>query len=345
MIAPSAPEFQVFNRIQPCPPPAASLSRPAAERLAPARPSAGRLAAAGRAGPGRGENSRRQRRGSRAGGRRARARRCSVNAAAPMNPASVMKLVTTYAALELLGPAYRWKTEAYAAGALQDGVLDGDLVLKGSGDPKLDLEAFWRLVRALRGKGLREIRGDLVVDRSHFERARGRRGPLRRRSVPPLQRAARCAAGELQVAALRLRRRTRARGGADLRRAAAAGAGGGQRAASSRDGACPDGSAFREMLKPTFEPARQRAIFSGQYPGQLRREGPERRAARAQRPGRGRDAPVLERERRRLERQCARRNRCRPARGCCTRSNRRRSPRSCATPTSSPTTSWRATCS
>src|SRR5258708_33527542 len=87
---------------------------------------------------------------------------------AAMNPASVMKLVTTYAALELLGPAYRWKTEAYATGALRDEVLDGNLVLKGYGDPKLDLEAFWLLLRALRGKGLREIRGDLVLDRSYF---------------------------------------------------------------------------------------------------------------------------------------------------------------------------------
>src|SRR4026209_610318 len=55
----------------------------------------------------------------------------SVNPELSMNPASVMKLATTYAALELLGPAYRWKTEAYAAGPLRDGVLEGDLVLKG----------------------------------------------------------------------------------------------------------------------------------------------------------------------------------------------------------------------
>src|SRR5688572_2904332 len=98
------------------------------------------------------------------------------NAAAPLNPASVMKLVTTYAALEQLGPAYRWRTEAYLAGTVQDGVLDGDLVLKGGGDPKLDLESFWRLVRALRGKGLREIRGSLVLDRSRFESAPGDAG-------------------------------------------------------------------------------------------------------------------------------------------------------------------------
>lgn len=85
-----------------------------------------------------------------------------------MNPASAIKLVTTYAALELLGPAFQWVTEAYAAGALSDGVLAGDLVLKGRGDPKLTLENFWLLLRSLRGRGLREIRGDLVLDRTYF---------------------------------------------------------------------------------------------------------------------------------------------------------------------------------
>jgi D-alanyl-D-alanine carboxypeptidase/D-alanyl-D-alanine-endopeptidase (penicillin-binding protein 4) len=86
----------------------------------------------------------------------------------PMNPASSIKLVTTYAALELLGPAFQWVTEAYAAGALSDGVLEGDLVLKGRGDPKLTLENFWLLLRSLRARGLREIRGDLVLDRTYF---------------------------------------------------------------------------------------------------------------------------------------------------------------------------------
>jgi D-alanyl-D-alanine carboxypeptidase/D-alanyl-D-alanine-endopeptidase (penicillin-binding protein 4) len=91
-----------------------------------------------------------------------------VGAGQPMNPASAIKLVTSYAALELLGPAYRWTTEAYAAGALRDGVLQGDLVLKGRGDPKLTLENFWLLLRGLRSRGLRDIRGDLVLDRTYF---------------------------------------------------------------------------------------------------------------------------------------------------------------------------------
>lgn len=93
------------------------------------------------------------------------------NAAQAMNPASTMKLVTTYAALELLGPTYTWKTEAYAGGKLEGGVLQGDLILKGYGDPKLTLENFWLLLRRLRALGLREIRGDLVLDRSYFEAA------------------------------------------------------------------------------------------------------------------------------------------------------------------------------
>ena len=93
------------------------------------------------------------------------------NAAQAMNPASTIKLLTTYAALELLGPTYTWKTEAYAGGKIEGGVLEGNLILKGYGDPKLSLENFWLLLRRLRALGLREIRGDLVQDRSYFEPA------------------------------------------------------------------------------------------------------------------------------------------------------------------------------
>jgi D-alanyl-D-alanine carboxypeptidase/D-alanyl-D-alanine-endopeptidase (penicillin-binding protein 4) len=92
----------------------------------------------------------------------------SVGAGRALNPASTIKILTTYAALELLGPAYTWRTEAYAIGALERGVLAGDLVLKGYGDPKLTLESFWLWLRELRAGGLTDIRGDLVLDRSHF---------------------------------------------------------------------------------------------------------------------------------------------------------------------------------
>ncbi len=87
---------------------------------------------------------------------------------APMNPASLMKLVTTLAALEILGPAHVWRTEALAAAPIEGGVLKGDLFLRGSGDPKFTHERLWLLLRELRKRGLREIRGDLVLDRSAF---------------------------------------------------------------------------------------------------------------------------------------------------------------------------------
>lgn len=100
-----------------------------------------------------------------AGGERVLA---EVNTAAPFNPASTMKLVTTGAALDLLGPAFTWKTEAYARGALEGDVLQGDLVIKGGGDPKLTVEGLWLFLREIRARGIREIRGNLVLDRSVF---------------------------------------------------------------------------------------------------------------------------------------------------------------------------------
>jgi D-alanyl-D-alanine carboxypeptidase/D-alanyl-D-alanine-endopeptidase (penicillin-binding protein 4) len=92
----------------------------------------------------------------------------NINTTQAMNPASVMKLLTTYAALETLGPAYRWKTEAYLDGKLDHGVLQGNLVFKGYGDPKLTLEQFWIWLRELRQRGLHDIRGDIVLDTSLF---------------------------------------------------------------------------------------------------------------------------------------------------------------------------------
>ena len=82
------------------------------------------------------------------------------------NPASLMKLVTTYAGLELLGPAFTWSTPVWLHGTITDGVLNGDLVIKGTGDPKLVLERMWLLMRRVQQAGVREIRGDIVVDRS-----------------------------------------------------------------------------------------------------------------------------------------------------------------------------------
>jgi len=90
------------------------------------------------------------------------------NAAQAMNPASVMKLLTTYAALDLLGPAWTWKTTAWIENAAVDGRLEGNLYLKGSGDPRFAIEHLSELLRQLRVRGIQHISGDVVLDRSVF---------------------------------------------------------------------------------------------------------------------------------------------------------------------------------
>jgi len=179
----------------------------------------------------------------------------AVRADAPVNPASTMKLVTTYAALELLGPAYRWKTEVYLDGA--------QLVLRGYGDPKLNYESFWMLLRSLRGRGLRELTGDIVLDRSFF-------GPvqyspfdsdvfrpynvapdallvnfksLRFTFVPEADNAVRVFA-EPALPGLEIVNGLKPGGGS-----------------------CPDGTrAFREQIQASFQSRPPRASFTGSYP-------------------------------------------------------------------------------
>ncbi len=85
-----------------------------------------------------------------------------------MNPASTMKLVTTYAGLSLLGPVYTWGTDVHVNGSLQHGVLQGDLILRGGGDPRLNLERMWLMLRELQSRGVKEIRGDVVLDRVYW---------------------------------------------------------------------------------------------------------------------------------------------------------------------------------
>lgn len=92
----------------------------------------------------------------------------SHNAEIGMNPASVMKLITTNAALELLDPTYRWKTEVYTDGSVKNGVLNGNLIIKGYGDPSFKAQEFWRLLMSLQQTGIKEITGNLIIDKSYF---------------------------------------------------------------------------------------------------------------------------------------------------------------------------------
>ena len=85
-----------------------------------------------------------------------------------VNPASVFKLATTSAALETLGPAWTWKTGVYVTGPIRKGVLEGSVVIVGSGDPSLVMERVWLLLRQLRDAGVRDIHGDIVLDHGAF---------------------------------------------------------------------------------------------------------------------------------------------------------------------------------
>ena len=175
------------------------------------------------------------------------------NTGEAMNPASVMKLFTTYAGLELLGPAYRWKTEAW---------LDGeDLILRGTGDPKLNYESFWMLLRGLRSRGVTEIR-DVVLDRSYF-------APVADEPIDDEQfRPYNVGPDALLVNFKSLRFVFAPAGdkvrvfveprlpGLDLINGLRLG-----------DGPCPEGRAFRERIEASFVPSPQpRAAFSGFYP-------------------------------------------------------------------------------
>ena len=92
----------------------------------------------------------------------------SYHANVSVNPASVMKLVTTYAGLELLSPAYTWPTPVFVDGSINNGVLTGNLIIQGKGDPKLVLERLWLLLRRVQGLGIKSITGDILLDRSAF---------------------------------------------------------------------------------------------------------------------------------------------------------------------------------
>lgn len=86
----------------------------------------------------------------------------------PRNPASVMKLVTTYAGLGTLGADYRWPVELYTNGTVNGDTLQGDLFLKGYGDPNFKEGDLHHLLDDLRATGIKKITGNLVIDNTYF---------------------------------------------------------------------------------------------------------------------------------------------------------------------------------
>ena len=93
----------------------------------------------------------------------------SHQADASLQPASTLKLVTSIVGLEQLGPTFRGRAELRTNGELANGVLRGNLVLRGVGNPDLDWEGLQRMLQTLRDKGISEITGDLILDRQWFQ--------------------------------------------------------------------------------------------------------------------------------------------------------------------------------
>jgi len=96
----------------------------------------------------------------------------AINPDMPMNPASVQKLITGAAAFELLGPTYTFATKIYTDGAFQadSGIIDGNLYIRGVGEPGINPEKLWLIVQHLRHRGLRKVTGNIAID-DYFLRA------------------------------------------------------------------------------------------------------------------------------------------------------------------------------
>jgi len=92
----------------------------------------------------------------------------SLNADMVRKPASVVKVMTTYAALLKLGFDYRWPTKFYISGRKSGTILRGDLVVKGFGDPTLSNDDLDSIVKQIKNSGIKQITGNIVIDRSYF---------------------------------------------------------------------------------------------------------------------------------------------------------------------------------
>ena len=98
-------------------------------------------------------------------------------------PASVMKLITSYAALGILGPNYRWPLDVFSQGKIKNGTLQGDLIIKGYGSPEFKTADLRKVLKGIRQKGIRNISGRVVFDNSYFNAPRQSAGSFDGRSL------------------------------------------------------------------------------------------------------------------------------------------------------------------
>ena len=92
----------------------------------------------------------------------------------PLQPASTMKLITSAAALKILGPSYQFETKvSTSAKLLNNGVLKGDLYVQSNGDPTMVVEKMWKLVQDIRLAGVNEVEGKVIFDDMGMEQFEG----------------------------------------------------------------------------------------------------------------------------------------------------------------------------
>lgn len=92
----------------------------------------------------------------------------SIDAERELTPASVTKAYLAAATLDRFGPQHRFTSQFVTSGSVQEGVLYGDLVFEGGGDPSLTTENLWRLVQRLQQAGVHRVEGSLVVSQWRF---------------------------------------------------------------------------------------------------------------------------------------------------------------------------------
>jgi D-alanyl-D-alanine carboxypeptidase/D-alanyl-D-alanine-endopeptidase (penicillin-binding protein 4) len=96
----------------------------------------------------------------------------SIQGEKKMIPASITKIVTAATALKTFPPGTKFKTSLLSSGGIHDGVLKGDLYLRGGGDPSFVSENMWYLVNAFNRNEINKIEGNIVVDDSLFDNVR-----------------------------------------------------------------------------------------------------------------------------------------------------------------------------
>nr|WP_144926461.1 D-alanyl-D-alanine carboxypeptidase/D-alanyl-D-alanine-endopeptidase [Paenibacillus bovis] len=86
-----------------------------------------------------------------------------------LHPASNMKILTAVSAFKNLGPEYRFRTEVLMTGKIKKKALEGDIILKGQGDPTLMQADFERFAIELKEKGIHEVSGNIIADDTWYD--------------------------------------------------------------------------------------------------------------------------------------------------------------------------------